>query len=754
MLTKQDDISQLYELAKQCYEQDKSNRDKARDFRDCLDVLFGVDSKVLLRSRANTFFKEHPERASCKYSLFNLIESLNPYHHGMTIDKQPTNEEIKKFYLCLLKIIESITGERIPHDEIKSFNQIDYLGSLTDEQRTAVKDHSKIIYVEAGPGTGKTYLLVTKIINYIIEANKPNFLEHIVALSYTNTAANELGKKFGQVFWQLTLNGHQFDFSASTIHSFCYGCMKRYAAYTKSSELDYVIIDDSDIDDLADEIANELGGLYDIEDIKKILQHKVVINKELISKVIEIKNRYKIISVDEILTKFQEQFEDNDDFQVWRRKQLTMLLIDEAQDLTKRTFDIIEMLYKEIPALKIFIVEDPRQNIFTFRGGSEHNLLEFLDAHKDLVSKHHLTRSFRCPQKILDYVNTLVFRDVDNTSLYSKNNVSDAIVDVQKYKTESDEVKNITQLIKNIAVHDGNVDVVKCKTIAVLTGRLKNLIELANSLNNENIPFKSFGGRTFIKNHIKILIHILRVIKTDNPYSKNQLLKWQEKKGHFSDTEKKGHFSDTKIGKTIAHWKTQYTNQELSLKKLITDITNTLDEIKKFGEDFQKMQEIAESYDNISNYLFALIVNRNEYRFMYEREFDIESKFSTEDGYITLSTIHSAKGLEWETVIVPRMSDDAFPNPWRCDGGRDKLSFEGRVNNYNEQVKLLYVAATRSKQRLYFTYPSITQYRSGRQYPSRYLFPLLSDDDRRELYAKRFINKRSKQFRRKRRKAN
>ena len=99
-----------------------------------------------------------------------------------------------------------------------------HLEGLNEQQRDAVLCNADVVYVEAGPGTGKTHMLTSKLIEFICSASSP---QKIVALSYTNTAARQLGERFTK---QLESTGIpcEYDFFNGTIHSFCFRMLKAY----------------------------------------------------------------------------------------------------------------------------------------------------------------------------------------------------------------------------------------------------------------------------------------------------------------------------------------------------------------------------------------------------------------------------------------------------------------------------------------------------------------------------------------------
>jgi DNA helicase-2/ATP-dependent DNA helicase PcrA len=119
-------------------------------------------------------------------------------------------------------------------------------------------------------------------------------------------------------------------------------------------------------------------------------------------------------------------------------------------------------------------------------------------------------------------------------------------------------------------------------------------------------------------------------------------------------------------------------------------------------KDIQKLMNIAQSYIKIDSFLNAVALNKDKFRTFYKKDLEIESLNKTSKDAVTLSTIHSAKGLVWRNVIIPGLSDGLFPNPFFCEFPQDP---EKTRNKYNENLKTLYVAITRSSKRLILIYP-------------------------------------------------
>ena len=274
-------------------------------------------------------------------------------------------------------------------------NPQEHLSGLNDQQRDAVLAYSRIVYVTAGPGTGKTKLLTSKLIDYIVSSPTP---QKIVALSYTNTAAREIGDRFRKKASGIT---SQYSFFNGTIHSFCYRMMRQY----KDTAFEYTILDDEELSELAYDIRTSLHSDVPQSLVMGCLRSDPSQSgSALFKSVTEVKKSLKVISVQDILTLFIGMLDSDSAFREWMATQVTVMAVDEAQDLSELNYIILDKLLSIIPSLQLFLVGDPRQNIFEFNGGSYKHLDSFLSKHPDHVTKT-LTLTYRCGKPIVDFVN-------------------------------------------------------------------------------------------------------------------------------------------------------------------------------------------------------------------------------------------------------------------------------------------------------------------------------------------------------------
>ncbi len=593
----------------------------------------------------------------------------------------------------------------------------EHLIGLNEQQREAVQCQANIVYVESGPGTGKTHMLTSKLIDYI--ASSP---QKIVALSYTNTAARQLGERFDKKNREIGLFG-DYTFFNGTIHSFCFRMLK---AYNKEVArlFDYVILDDEEILELAEDIKRSVPDEITLQQILSCMRsEKRDIPEELFNKVAHIKEAYKVMSVQDILANFVKALDGDEGFRKWIPTQVSVIAIDEAQDLTELYYSIIDRLLAIIPGLQVFLVGDPRQNIFEFNGGSYKNLHEFLARHPTHKTKQ-LTITYRCPAAVAKYVNTFRFSDCDNRQLQSRCS-SAGHLSVKQAQSESHEANIV---ISEILETD---DLNRC---AVLSNNLRYLETLIDRLCELEIPYKVLGGRKTIKRHIRFLNHILRILDSDNAYSIRKVAQYANINiTDFDGRKKRSLFFASDLGKLILDIRQESYGRPFSdiLQMVLDQIMRDTDD--EVNDDYDMLLEMAQDYGTTADYLLAFATDKDRFYPFFLSDYE-ECKVDTSEEYLTLSTIHSAKGLEWDKVVIMGLCEGNFPNEFFCKG----LSAPEQEAFINGEWKKMYVASTRARESLTLTYPAVIK-RKGYTFqkePSRFLENLIVNHQTHYAYGK------------------
>lgn len=577
-------------------------------------------------------------------------------------------------------------------------SQQDYLSSLNPQQLDAVLCPSDIVFVSAGPGTGKTHLLTSKLVHSIQSSSSH---QSIVALSYTNTAARQLGSRLKS---KLTECGVAKDYNiySGTIHSFCYRMLKQYYA-----DLQLTILDDEELSELAADIKDSFGGEYQTPQILQCLKaDSKELSSDLYAKVTNIKDSLQVISIQDILVLFINALEEDEQFRQWLMDKMTIIAVDEAQDLSELNYTILDILIGIVPGLKVFLVGDPRQNIFEFNGGSYKNLNAFLSKHPHTLKT--LTITYRCGQSIADYVNTFRFNDCPNYKLQS-HCLYPGEVTVRKEYSERNEALAVLDQIQS----EGEL-----RNCAVLCNNLKYLSTIVSLLIENGIPYRVFGGRKLLKKHIRFLNHVLRIIDTENAYSIRKVAQYANIDIMQDGKRKKSKFFASDFGQTLLVIRDSHLPFTEIVDRVIRGLLSSPDDDDRIADDYASFLSIAEQFSSIQDYLATFVTDKDLFAQFYEADYE-DCPFPVGNDFLTISTIHSAKGLEWEKVFIMGLSEGVFPNEYFCQN----LPIEEQKEFFNNEWKKMYVAATRAKDTLQLTYSS-TITRKGYTFnlgPSRFI---------------------------------
>lgn len=696
---------ETYKKLQECFTSKESTyTDKAKTFRTIYEQFAnGMIPQMRPRTPLGTKLRELFKRYSgenveqIEEASTILLNRLNIVVHE---NKPVTAEELSDYYKMLLLIIKLLTGEE-PDDKsllLAGLNTDVIINGLNNEQKNAVLDDAQFINVNAGPGTGKTHLLVRKLLYYLRE----NEDRKIVALSFTNSAAHQLKDRVLSILSDACfMECNPKNCITSTIHSFCYSLISQYSE-SKGEVLEYEILDDSVIDDIAADIATQYNLVGVLEQIKGCLLNGGVGN---ISKYVnEYKAKHHFIRVEEILDIFIEKTDSDISFTEWLQGKVDCLLVDEAQDLSFKVYRIFRILHALNPQINMFFVGDPRQNIFAFNGGDYTNYKKFVEDLQITPSQHVLHLTYRCPKGVVELVNQLNFMDCSNEKLIPVVADNGGIKKLIPCYDENTEAKEIVTIIQRTKSNNAQAD------ICVMSSGLWYLEKTAKELNLRGIPFEVKGGQSHLSKIIMLVNHCLRIIDNNNESSRKAICRMSfinNSNGIIEELQE--------ISKSIKDTQSIVCNSIIAIKESLIKQVNLTEEALRLIEKYSSLADNNE-YDSINKFLFACTAHRNDtFLEFYEKDFNVECTSSGKDNVssITLSTIHSAKGLEWNNVILAGMADKIMPN-YRCYSDENISIMQKMIN---DEKKKYYVAATRSKKNIWITYPTTFTSKYGKTYP-------------------------------------
>ncbi len=604
---------------------------------------------------------------------------------------------------------------------------INYENQLNPAQYDAVKAVDGAYLVIAGAGTGKTRTLVYRVARLIELGYEPR---SIVLLTFTRKAAREMMNRAA-----VLLDNRCSKITGGTFHSYANMILRKYAKAMGISS-SFTILDQGDSED----IINLIRAQLNLAKLKQRFPNKQTIFKVLslsvnTGKTVEdiIKEDYphffeytdKILDIQKVYKDYKRKNSllDYDDLLIYLRdflqsghpsvrsllNSINFVMVDEYQDTNKLQAQIVKGLVQHNN--NIMVVGDDSQSIYSFRGANFKNIMEFPSLFPD-VQIIKLEENYRSTQSILDFTNKIIDDALEKypKHLFTHKTGGElpAIVSAQNENMQSRfVVEKILELREEgVSLND----------IAVLFRSSFFSFDLEIELNKANIPYQKFGGMKFIEAaHIKDVLAFLRIAV--NP---NDIVSWFRvlllhegigpKRAQNIIDEIRASKTGIKLSPDLVlndKYKDNIFNLFQLLNKIHTEKTlpvEKADEVLKYYEplfrnkydDFNKRKKDLEIFLNIANNYKTLEILLTDMALEPPQDsvIDIEAE-DQEKEYLTLSTIHSAKGLEWHTVFIIHAIEGFFPSSQSAQS----------LDALEEERRLMYVASTRAKQNLFITYP-------------------------------------------------
>lgn len=608
-------------------------------------------------------------------------------------------------------------------DFLKTEFNIDF----NEKQRTAILQKYGPVLVLATPGSGKTTVLNAHIAYLIFNYNVNP--ENILALTFSKASAKDMNDRFYETYGGLIPDGIKF----STIHSFSYKIIRYYyyinrinyqliegnrSRYNKRSILQkiYRRVNRSNInDDKLDELSNSISfvknlmiNFKDINDYK--FQAK---NFDKIYKTYEDykkNNEYNMILLDfdDMLIEANNILEKNQYILKKYQDQYKYVMMDEGQDTSLIQNKIIEKI--ALPKNNLFIVCDDDQSIYGFRGAQPKYLLDFKKRYND-AEIIFMEQNYRSSKNIVDISNKVIN---NNSIRYPKMmftvNPESGPIKIVKLKTEKEQLDYVVNSIKS----DESLD-----DIAILYRNNISGIGLAQKLYEEDISFymKDYHRNFFshwvlndILNFVRFSyddrsIPLLQAIYTkfDSYISKRELefLKEQDvTKSVFDNLVKYPHmkaFKKRNLKRFKKDFKKLKRKSPLEAIRFIRYDLKYEERLEGYSEltgySMENLRYILNTLEGISEDTYSMenFVDKlnNLKRIMHE------SRKNRKNGAVTLSTLHSSKGLEFKKVFIVDLIEGQIPTKEsiKREAMGDSLALE-------EERRLCYVGMTRAKEKL------------------------------------------------------
>lgn len=587
------------------------------------------------------------------------------------------------------------------------------LETLNDRQKEAVNITDGPLLVLAGAGSGKTKVLTTKVAKLIID-NKID-PSNILAITFTNKAAKEMKQRILSMVGDIG-----YKIQISTFHSFGLNILRKHYDKLKLSK-NFTILDSDDSSILIKNILKDMNSDENYKAIKNIIsnnknalidsyEYERFVSNDFEELVLEVYRKYEnrliknnSVDFDDLLMLPIVLFKKHPDILKEYQEQYKYILIDEYQDTNEAQYLLTKMISAKYK--NICVVGDDSQSIYSWRGSNYKNILNFEKDYPNCKTVF-LEQNYRSTKIIINASNDLIKNNINrkDKNLWTDNEEGIKI----EYKRAIDEKDEAYYVVSEInkLLDNGS----KLSDIAILYRTNAQSRNLEDELLLNNIPYKVVGSVYFYnRKEIKDLMAYLKLIyNKDDDVSLTRIINVPRRKiGKVTIDKLVSKANDL----NCSMYDAIDSGKELEFKEIIEflrenkdnyTLTNFIDLV------LEKTGIIKELEDENTIEAQTRIENLNEFKsiaYQFEEKYGIISleEFLNEislvsditeykdNEAITLMTIHSAKGLEFNNVFIVGLEESIFPH---------FNSFESN-DSLEEERRLCYVAITRAKKRLW-----------------------------------------------------
>lgn len=642
------------------------------------------------------------------------------------------------------------------------------LETLNREQKQAVLHDSGALLVLAGAGSGKTRVLTVRIKQLVDSGIRP---EQIMAVTFTNKAAKEMVERLSKLIGE----ENSKKLWVGTFHSIAGRILRydidKYKDYEgKSWSKNYVIYDEQDSLNILKQAIKKLNldeKIYQPKLVKTVISNAK--NKmqdayyysekardfrtqkyaEIFVEYEKMLQQNNALDFDDMLVLAVKLLENNEEVRNKYFNRFKHLLIDEFQDTNLSQYRFIKAIYannlneKDIPKEKsLCVVGDIDQSIYSWRGADFRILLNFQNEYRD-AQIIKLEQNYRSTENILNAANAVI---KNNTQRISKNLYSNAgqgsRINIYEANDETDEAVYVARTVKRL-INNGH----KLSDIAVLYRTNSQSRTLEEACISNHIPYKIYGGLKFYdRKEIKDIVAYLKVIYNPNDSVSLKRIINTPKRGIGADTINKLDEAAESNGLTFFELITSIDDYEVKLspatKTKIKNFTSLINELIDTSKsmnipDYLKYlldrtgyvnsikeeddEETAEGrIDNLQEFITVATEFEptepdniiGEFLTQVSLVSDIDS-MDEHDNVLTLMTLHSAKGLEYDVIFLTGLEEGIFPHN----------NSQSTNTELEEERRLMYVGVTRAKQELFITHAQRRRMWGEYRYnnPSRFL---------------------------------
>lgn len=604
------------------------------------------------------------------------------------------------------------------------------LNSLNEEQYNAVTQTEGAVLVTAGAGSGKTRVLTTRIAHILCELNVKPY--EVLAITFTNKAANEMRSRLYE------MGAPAKDVWGFTFHGFCLKILRKFIDKLPNYNSNFSIFAEQEREHCIKRIVKELD--LDDQEIKNLIynisrakswgiepfdfktQYNYIDNVDTVACVYEAYNKelqkQNALDFDDLLIKALYLLKNDEEVRTYYQTKFKYIHVDEFQDTNSVQYEMLKIIAAKNK--NIFVVGDEDQSIYSWRGAVINILSDFINTYNPRIYK--LEQNYRSTKKILALANKII---ANNTERLDKRlwteNADGADVKYYAARSDGDEADFVVQTIYNLKKTYNY----KLSDFAILM-RINALSRtFEERFMQYGVPHKLYGGFKFYeRKEVKDILAYLKIIGNHNDNEAIARVINFPKRGIGDGTVQQLMNYAEVNGKSL--YDVIFTldkNEDLPtgvIKKVLpfTNVLQCIDNAYKTGcslfdltcyiiraggfkefyaentEDNEarknNIRELAHGIEQFEQANPA--AGLDEYLQQISLYSDLDDMDEAGD-CVSIATIHSAKGLEFKVVFVVGLEDGIFPDSRRAEDKTEK----------EEERRLMYVAITRAKERLYLT---------------------------------------------------
>ena len=575
------------------------------------------------------------------------------------------------------------------------------LQKLNPEQQAVVDDTAEVVVVKAGPGTGKTHALVQRVARVVKEHDQP-----CTVISFTNKAADEVRGRIEQ-----TIGPCRRSVQVHTFHGYCLYWLRRYnpslqplgprKRYQILQTL-YPDVETPKLQQLSQEIMLSISYSAQRENYLAYLHAN------------------NSIDLDTIIPFALEMLKEEGEACLEMRIQTGHLFVDEFQDINQDQYDLVCSLAQTSP---VFIIGDPDQAIYGFRGADSSWFQQFIDLRQ--ASCHQLVQNYRNSTHIMEAAEQVIGNNRERTFIMPMQAASTCTgrLYLQPCTTPTQEAHWIIEQIEVLVGGTSHREIEKIEMLEEATYSLQDIGILfrtsrqmqvvSKTMAKHGIPFQTVDLKAFYTRSEMRPLYWALLLLAGLADVEQQLFLFGQEKGvgdnmvnivryHlYKDNQETGTLLEfdpssivqEKIRLRVRAFQLFFTQLEqfVHSTESLADVIDRLAlyyKVDKEVGDIQRLQNLSLNYgQNIRDF--------GQYLLRYSDSIIYDDKAEC----VTLSTMHAAKGLEYKVVFIAGAEQGLIPlNP------REPLAGDALIDHVEEERRLFYVAMTRAIDMLYFSY--------------------------------------------------